>query len=135
MGMNSPTTLKQQRPLSPHLQVYRWQISMTLSILHRATGVALSVGAILLALWLWSVAYGGPLSEYLFQFFSSILGQMFLIGWSASLYYHLGNGIRHLVWDAGYGFELNTMEKSGWAVVLFTILATAGSWCYVYGVI
>ena len=108
---------------------------MTLSILHRATGVALSAGALVLALWLWSVAYGGPLSECMFSFFSSMLGQIFLIGWSASFYYHLCNGIRHLVWDAGYGFELKNMANSGVAVVVLTLAATSGTWCYVYGVI
>lgn len=107
---------------------------MTMSILHRITGVALSAGLLVLALWLWTLAYGGPLSECIYNFFGSIYGQVLLIGWSAALYYHLGNGIRHLFWDAGYGFKIQTMIRSGWSVLLFTALTTAGTWLYVYGV-
>lgn len=132
--MPSTSDIHQQRPLSPHLQVYKWEISMTMSILHRITGVALSVGTLVLALWLWTIAYGGPLSECIYGFFASTLGQLALIGWSAALYYHLGNGIRHLFWDMGKGFAIPTMIKSGYAVFLFTIATTAGTWMYVYGV-
>lgn len=133
--MSSTTEIHQERPLSPHLQIYKWEISMTTSILHRATGVALAVGTLVLAVWLWTLAYGGPLSECIYSFFGSTFGQILLIGWSAALYYHLANGIRHLFWDAGYGFKIPAMTKSGIAVFLVTAALTAGTWLYVYGVI
>ncbi|MFO1242158.1 MAG: succinate dehydrogenase, cytochrome b556 subunit [Rickettsiales bacterium] len=132
--MPSTTEIHSQRPLSPHLQVYKPEISSSLSIFHRITGLALAFGSLILAVWLWTLAYGGPFSEGIYNFFGSTFGQICLIGWSAALYYHLGNGIRHLFWDAGYGFEVQTMIKTGYAVLLFTLLTTTGTWLYVYGV-
>lgn len=116
------------RPLSPHLQVYRWQLPMTLSILHRATGVALAVGALYLATWV--IYAAAPQRAYaLFQGFNaSILGRLLLGGWLFSLFYHLANGIRHLFWDAGYGFELKDAYRSGWTVVVVALIATAVAW-------
>lgn len=116
------------RPLSPHLQVYRWQITMTLSILHRISGVFLSIGSLVLAWWLVSVAVGG---EY-YVFVNSLLAHPFalllLFGWSAAFFYHLGNGVRHLLWDIGWGFEIPKTYFTGWSVVIFTVAATAVSW-------
>ena len=105
------------RPLSPHLQIYRWQLTSVLSILHRATGVALSAGAILLVWWLVAAASGPEVYEGVEDFLGSWLGLLLLFGWTAALFYHLCNGIRHLVWDAGHGFGLATTYASGWAVV------------------
>ena len=97
-----------ERPLSPHLQVYRPQLTTVLSILHRATGIALSVGALYLATWVMYAA-ASPKSYALFQSFNvSIVGRIVLGGWLFSAFFHLCNGIRHLFWDAGYGFELRT---------------------------
>src|SRR5262245_17864599 len=106
------------RPLSPHLQVYRPQITSVLSILHRATGIALGVGGIWLVTWLYVAAKGGPSFETMRWFNASPLGVLCLIGFAFCLYYHLCNGIRHLAWDAGWGFELKTVTWSGWLVVL-----------------
>ena len=112
------------RPLSPHLQVYRPQLTSVLSILHRATGIALSVGAIYLATWV-IYAAASPRAYAVFQSFNtSIAGRIVLGGWLFCVFYHLCNGIRHLFWDAGYGFELKDAYRSGWAAVVVSLLAT-----------
>ena len=116
------------RPLSPHLQVYRPQLTSVLSILHRATGIALSVGALYLATWV-VYAAASPRAYAMFQDFNtSIVGRIVLAGWLFSAFYHLCNGIRHLFWDAGYGFELKDAYRSGWIVVAVSLIATAVSW-------
>ena len=116
------------RPLSPHLQVYRPQLTSMLSILHRATGIALSVGALYLATWVMYAA-SNPKAYALFQSFNgSIAGRFVLGGWLFSAFFHLFNGIRHLFWDAGYGFELKDAYRSGWIVVAASLVATALSW-------
>lgn len=106
------------RPLSPHLQVYRPQITTVLSILHRITGVGLSLGAIWLVAWLYLAAKGGSGFDAIRAFNSSWIGVLLLIGFAFALYYHLCNGIRHLVWDAGLGFDLKTVTWSGWLAVI-----------------
>ena len=116
------------RPLSPHLQVYKWQITSVMSILHRATGIALSVGALYLATWV-IYAAANPMAYALFQSFNtSIVGRIVLGGWLFCAFYHLCNGIRHLFWDAGYGFELKDAYRSGWIVVAVALIATLVSW-------
>jgi succinate dehydrogenase / fumarate reductase, cytochrome b subunit len=116
------------RPLSPHIQVYRWQLPMTMSLLHRATGIALSVGALYLVLWV-VFASASPSTYAKFQAFNvSILGRIFLGGWLFCGYYHLCNGIRHLFWDMGYGFEIKDAYRSGWIVVAVALIATVVSW-------
>jgi succinate dehydrogenase / fumarate reductase cytochrome b subunit len=121
---NRPTS----RPLSPHLQVYRLPFLAILSILHRATGIALSVGVLYLTLWV--VCASGSYEVYAkFQAFnSSIVGRFVLGGWLFSMFFHLFNGIRHLFWDFGYGFELKDADRSGWIVVAVSLVATAISW-------
>tara|TARA_R110002049_G_scaffold93308_4_gene230752 strand:- start:2022 stop:2399 length:378 start_codon:yes stop_codon:yes gene_type:complete len=116
------------RPLSPHLSIYRWPITMTLSILHRATGVALSMGLIVLAAWLLHVASGPENYQYFRDMMSSMMGILLLIGWTFAFLLHLGNGIRHLVWDAGYGFEKSQANASAWFVLIFAIAGTAILW-------
>jgi succinate dehydrogenase / fumarate reductase cytochrome b subunit len=116
------------RPLSPHLQIYKWQLTSVLSILHRATGIALTVGALYLAVWVMCAA-AGPKTYATFQAFNgSILGRIVLGGWLFCGYYHLCNGIRHLFWDAGYGFALKDAYRSGWIVVGVSLAATLLSW-------
>jgi succinate dehydrogenase / fumarate reductase cytochrome b subunit len=105
------------RPLSPHLQIYKPQITSVLSIAHRITGVALSVGTLLLVWWLLAAAAGPAAYAQAQAFIGSWLGILLLIGWAYALFFHLCNGIRHLVWDAGHGFDLATTYASGWAVV------------------
>lgn len=116
------------RPLSPHLQVYRWQLTSVLSILHRATGVALSAGTILLVLWLVAAAAGPAPYSRVQGFLGSWIGLVLLFGWTVALYYHLCNGIRHLWWDTGQGLELSAVYASGWAALGATAVLTAITW-------
>ena len=122
-----------QRPISPFMfpMWYRFQITSSLSILHRLTGIALAVGSILLAWWLVSVAAGGELFEATHAFITSPIGMVLLFGWSIAFFYHLCNGIRHLAWDAGYGFELRQAYRSGYAVLAATAVLTVLTWTYV----
>ena len=116
------------RPLSPDLQIYRPQLTSVLSISHRATGIALSVGALLLILWLIAAALGPQAYSAVQGFLRSWLGLILMFVWTFSLFFHLCNGIRHLVWDAGYGFELRTIYASGWTVVTASIVLTVTAW-------
>jgi len=111
---------------------YRFQITSALSILHRLTGIGLAVGSILLAWWLISVAVGGELFETTHRFLVSPIGIVLLFLWSVAFFYHLCNGIRHLAWDAGYGFEIRTAARSGYAVIVMTALLTLLAWIYVF---
>ncbi|MFO1153771.1 MAG: succinate dehydrogenase, cytochrome b556 subunit [Rhodospirillales bacterium] len=112
------------RPLSPHLQVYRPQITSVLSILHRMTGVALTVGTLLLTYWLVSAAYGPGVFAGAQSFMGSFIGQLLLWAFTFALFYHLANGIRHLAWDFGWGFELSQLRTTGIATVAFAVGAT-----------
>jgi len=113
-----------KRPLSPHLQVYKPQLTSVLSITHRGTGVFLSLGALVLTYWLVSLA----VSEELFNSFhlhtTFWYGKLFLIGFVFSLYYHLANGIRHLFWDIGLGLEISTTYKSGYFTIFISVVLT-----------
>lgn len=117
-----------ERPLSPHLQVYRPQLTSVLSITHRATGVFLSLGSVLLAIWLVSAAVGADAFDCVNDIVGAWYGQILLLGWSYALFYHLCNGVRHLFWDAGLGLELKTAYVSGYAVVVVSVLLTAVAW-------
>ena len=116
------------RPLSPHLQIYRLQITSVLSICHRLSGIGLGAGTLLLAYWLIAVAAGPGPFDYAQGLIGSWLGIILLVFWTFGLSYHLCNGIRHLFWDAGYGYELETVHRSGWLVVLTSVLLTGGMW-------
>ena len=120
------------RPLSPHLQVYRPQLTSVLSIVHRLTGVALAVGTLLLVYWLASAAAGPESFDNAQAVIGSFFGRLCLFGWTYALFYHLCNGIRHLYWDAGFGFELPEVYKTGWAVVGASGLLTLASWILGY---
>ena len=130
--MASPTTEARRRPLSPHLGIYRWQWTMALSILHRVTGLALSVGTLLLVYWLWAAASGPEAYLRANAFVGGWIGRLLLFGWTLALFYHLFNGIRHLFWDAGKGFELRTGWLSGMAVLAATLGATILAWILGY---
>ncbi len=121
------------RPTSPHLTIYRPQITTVLSITHRLTGLALVAGSALLVAWLWIAAYAPDHYAELHACLASLPGQIALMGWLASFYYHLANGIRHLFWDIGMGFKLSHATASGWLVVLFTIGMTLFSWGFIQG--
>lgn len=121
-----------RRPLSPHLQIYRPQITSVLSIFHRITGVVLAVGSLFFVAWLWAAAYDSSYFAMWRSFFGSILGQMMLVGWSAAFYYHFANGIRHLAWDMGLGFELKNVTRTGVASLMFTAVATLLTWALIW---
>ena len=123
-----------ERPLSPFMfpTWYRFQITSGLSIIHRLTGIALSAGSILLAWWLVAVAEGGRLFAATHAFIASPIGTVLLFFWSMAFFYHLCSGIRHLAWDAGYGFEIRQAYGSGYTVLAATLLLTVLTWLYVY---
>src|SRR5437763_14849199 len=102
-----------ERPMSPHLQVYRWQLTSVMSILHRGTGIALSVGTILLVWWLGAASDGPEPYAAVQHFLGSWLGLLLLFWWSLSLYYHLCYGIRHLIWVCCYGSDLIGVYTGG----------------------
>lgn len=118
------------RPLSPFMigPYYRPQLTSMLSILHRATGVLLTLGTLLLAYWLLALASGPEAYEAAQKCIGSWFGRLCLFGWSAALFYHLCNGIRHLFWDAGLGFEIKTAYASGYAVIIATAILTIATW-------
>lgn len=119
-----------QRPLSPFMigPYYKPQMTSVLSITHRATGAGLVVGTLLLVYWLAAAAAGPEAYHHAQAVLGSMLGQLLLFLWTWALFYHLANGIRHLFWDAGYGFELGDAAKSGWAVVWSSIILTFLCW-------
>ncbi len=117
-----------RRPLSPHVQIYRWPVSMALSIAHRISGVGLGVGTLVLTWWLVAAATSDTAFATVQAFLGSALGILLLFGWSAALIFHLFSGIRHLVWDAGYGFDAPDYNTTGWAVVIATVVVTVLVW-------
>ena len=123
-----------ERPLSPFMfpAWYRFQIGSALSILHRLTGIALAIGSILLAWWLVAVAAGGDIFAATHAFLASPIGVLLLLAWSVAFFYHLCNGVRHLAWDAGRGFELRNANRSGYAVLAATVVLTILAWLTVW---
>ena len=123
---------KSQRPLSPHLQIYRFQLTSVLSISHRASGIALVLGTLMLAYWLLAAASGAEAYSSAQQLLGSWPGRILLLGLSFALFFHLCNGIRHLFWDVGLGFELKTVYASGRAVVAVSVVMTVLAWALAY---
>jgi len=123
--------MSRQRPLSPHLQIYKPQITSMLSILHRATGIALSIGSVILVLWVVALTLG----ENTYLMYSNLInnwfGKLIIFGFTFALFYHLSNGIRHLFWDLGYGFELDVVFKSGVVVIFSALVLTSLVWIYI----
>ena len=122
------------RPLSPHLQVYKPQLTSSLSILHRLAGIALAVGTLLLVWWLMAAAAGPEAFATVQAFVDGWFGRILLFGWTLALYFHLCNGVRHLAWDAGWGFELPRVYATGWIVVGATVGLTIVTWIIGYAV-
>ncbi len=114
-----------ERPLSPHMGIYRWQVTNGLSILHRATGLALTLGLLVFVCWLVALASGADAYARVHAFYASPLFKLPLVGWSFCFFYHLANGIRHLFWDVGLGFSHAQIRTGGWTVVGAAVLATA----------
>ncbi|ERJ18269.1 Succinate dehydrogenase subunit C protein [Salinisphaera shabanensis E1L3A] len=120
------------RPLSPHIQIYRWQIAMLTSIAHRASGIVLSLGSIFLAVWLISAASGPDAFASVNGFAASWFGQLLMFGWSFALFYHLCNGIRHLVWDVGIGLDLETARMTGYVAIGVAAALTLFVWIWAF---
>jgi succinate dehydrogenase / fumarate reductase cytochrome b subunit len=120
------------RPISPFMfppfGIYRWQMTSTMSILHRVSGIALGVGALLLTWWL--LALLGEPSDFdaVQEFLGSIFGRILLLGWTWALFYHLSNGIRHLVWDTGHALTLPNVYRGGWTVIVLSVVLTVVTW-------
>lgn len=113
-----------ERPLSPHIQIYRPQMTSGLSIFHRITGVALTLGTLFLTWWLVAAAYGPEQFATAQAFLGSVIGQLLLWGFTFAVFYHLANGVRHLLWDFGWGFELEQLRFSGIVMLAFAGVAT-----------
>jgi succinate dehydrogenase / fumarate reductase, cytochrome b subunit len=131
VGVSLDTSSTRKRPLSPFLTVYRWQYTMALSILHRVTGCALSVGLLLFVYWLVAAASGESAYATAHAFFGHPLVRVLLIGFSFAFFYHMLNGVRHMTWDTGQGLERKAARLSGWIVFLGAIACTALFWLLV----
>ncbi len=123
------------RPLSPHIQIYRWTLTMFLSILHRATGVALYAGTLLLAAWLVAVAQGAETYALAYECASSMWGQLILFGYVWVLFHHMFGGLRHFIWDMGKGFELSQVELLARGAAIIPLVITLFIFALVYDVI
>jgi succinate dehydrogenase / fumarate reductase cytochrome b subunit len=121
------------RPLSPHLQVYRWQVTMFLSILHRVTGFGLAAGGVLLTWWLMAAMMGEEHFAQFHEFTHSIIGRLMLLGWLYAYVFHFMNGIRHLIWDTGRGFTIKQASNSAWFVLIASVAGTLAIWCMATG--
>jgi succinate dehydrogenase / fumarate reductase cytochrome b subunit len=126
------SSVQEKRPLSPHLQIYRVQITSLLSILHRATGILLYGGGLFLALWFIVLGMGPENYEMLQSLYLHPIGLVMLMGFSFSFFYHLCNGIRHLFWDAGVGYDMEMVRITGWIVVVSSFFLTSISWILGY---
>ena len=123
---------KAERPLSPHLQIYRWTWTMAMSIFHRATGVANYVGTVLVAVWLLAMATSPAAFETVQSFFGSIIGRLILFGYTWSLMHHMLGGVRHLVWDFGYGMEPGTRINMARFTLIGSVALTLAIWIVAY---
>ena len=135
MADNPQSPPLRSRPLSPFVTIYKWPITMATSIAHRVTGVAISLGMVLIAWGLIALASGPELYQPFTAAISNIVGQVVLFGFLTALVYHFLNGIRHLAWDLGYGFEVRTANRSGVLVIALSLLITAGVFGYCWWVL
>ncbi|MFM8747879.1 MAG: succinate dehydrogenase, cytochrome b556 subunit [Aestuariivirga sp.] len=127
-------TGKSGRPLSPHLQIYRRTLTMMMSIMHRATGIALYAGTLLLVWWLTAAATSDAYFDMVQGVFGSWIGQIVLFGFTWALVHHAAGGIRHLIWDTGRGFDLVSVEASARIALASSIIITIALWAFAYGV-
>ena len=126
--MSASLDEKNKRPLSPHLQVYKPQMTSVLSIFHRFTGLALVAGTLMIAWWLIAAATGPEAYAYIQDFTATPFGTLLMLGWSVALFYHLCNGVRHLIWDTGHLFEIKNAYRAGYIVLLATVVLTGSVW-------
>ena len=116
------------RPLSPHLQVYRPQVTSVLSFLHRGTGLFLVLGTLMISFWVITLALGHNIFVIYQTWLGSLIGKVLLVFWSFSLFYHWANGIRHLFWDIGWGYDIDRVHMTGWIVVSVSVILTGLLW-------
>lgn len=124
----------QDRPLSPHLQVYKPQLTSMMSILHRMTGVVLSISAVYVVFWIYSLSTGPVAFAGAQAIIGTVFGKLFLLAVVFCVFYHLANGLRHLIWDTGRGLELKSAYQTGWMVIMFAVVATAICGALIFGV-
>jgi succinate dehydrogenase / fumarate reductase cytochrome b subunit len=127
-NLKNGTNMSRQRPLSPHLQIYKPQLTSLLSILHRASGVALSIGSVILVSWVVALSLGETTYSSYSMIINNWFGKLVLFGFTFGLFYHLSNGIRHLFWDAGYGYDLKVAYTSGTLVIISSLTLTIVTW-------
>ena len=128
----NPQSPRRPRPLSPFTTIYRWPVTMATSIAHRVTGVGLAMGTLLLAWWLIAIAGGPETYRAFIGFAGTWIGQIVLFGFALSLAYHLLNGIRHLAWDMGFGFDVKTADATSWLVIVLSIMAAVAVFVLAY---
>jgi succinate dehydrogenase / fumarate reductase, cytochrome b subunit len=128
---------KKNMPLSPHLTIYKPQITSILSISHRISGVINFFGMLIILWWIVYISFSTNdlTKNYMWKFFSTNLGIYVLIAWSFSLFLHMCTGIRHLFWDAGIGFSLKAVNLSGWSAVIASLILTASTWYIIFEII
>ncbi len=131
--MNDVSNVKRERPLSPHLSVYKPQITSMMSIMHRMTGMFILAGAFVFVIFLLSVAGAGSVCDCVSAFLKTIVGKGAIFLWVAAFYYHFFNGIRHLLWDTGRGLSKESASKSGVFAIIAMFVALAITWFAVYG--
>ena len=129
---DNPQIAGRERPLSPHLTIWRWQITILASIMHRATGMALAVGAMVLVWWLVCISNGPDSFNGLMVYAAMPLGLLVLFGFTFSFFFHFCNGIRHLAWDLGYGFEKHFATKTGTLVFVLAFVLAIGAFALVW---
>ena len=129
---DNPQRTGHARPLSPHLTIWRWQVTMLSSIMHRATGMALSAGAIVLAWWLVSISNGPEGYDSFMVYAAMPLGVIVMFGFTWSFAFHFFNGIRHLAWDLGYGFDKHVATKTGFLVFALSFLVAIAVFAFVW---
>ena len=118
------------RPLSPHLTIYRWPLTMILSILHRATGVSLSLGLLIFSIWLFAMAFSEKYFIFFGYIFPSWISSVLFVIWTFAFFLHFCNGLRHLYWDTGRGFDKDRVEMSARIVVFSSLSLTGIFWIY-----
>ena len=123
--------MAQQRPLSPHLMIYKPQLTSIMSITHRATGTALALGSLMVVWWIVALATGAEYYNFVQLILTSWFGQLVLFGFTVAVFYHLSNGIRHLFWDFGYNLTIEGVHRSGYMVLASTVILTVLTWALV----
>ena len=117
-----------KQPISPHLSIYKPQITSILSIIHRFTGIFLSIATLYFSLWIIALAFNFNVFSILHMLLQTIVGRAFLFFTTWSFFYHLLNGIRHLIWDIGYGFSIKSINLTGWIVVILSFVLNLLIW-------